>query len=202
MAEASVAVTAGSGTNLHTNSRTINSTLVHDEFGLPGEFPYACYTVTAVGSIATANDHVLQIMAGSSLNVKIRRIRLEQSAVAGTAAIGSFDILRLTTAGTGGSSVTPAKLDNADAAAGATAMTVPSAKGTESTIIASSRMHVRSAVSTTGSADDAWEWVQLPNSKPIVIAAGTSNGIAVKSLTAITGASLLVYVEFVEQNFV
>jgi hypothetical protein len=201
MPEGIVQVTEGSGKKLHTWQRTIGANSVEDEFILHGEYPYPTYGVQAEGiSIATTNDHVLQLMAGSSLNVRIRRIYIEQSANATAAGTASMQILRLTTAGTGGGALTPAKFNTGDAAAGATAMTLPTAKGTESTVLRRFAMAVRSAA-TSGS-EDYHEWEQLPNAGPIVIPAGTTNGIAVKILNGIaTTTSINVYIEFVETAF-
>lgn len=204
MAESSINVTEGSGKRLHTYDRTISSVLVQDQFTLPAEYPYASYVVTARGvSIATAADHVLQIMAGSSNPVRIRRIRLEQDQNATTATATVFDILRLTTAGSGGTSITPAKFDTADAAAGATAQTLPSSKGTESTVLISLNMALRQTVATAGAQyDDLYEWTQLPGQKPIIIPAGTSNGLAIKTISGRAGATMVVTVEFVETSYV
>ncbi len=204
MSEASLAVTAGSGTNLHTNSRTIAAATMLDQYVLPGEFAYASYVALAPSvSIATANDHVIELMAGASLNVRIRRIHLEQSANATTAAATSISVFRLTTAGTGGTAVTPAKFDTADSASGATAMTLPTAKGTESTELIRVSMVWRQAVLATGAqVDDVWEWVQHPGMKPLIIAAGTSNGICIKSTSAVAAATVHCTIEFVETAFV
>ena len=204
MAEANVVVTAGSGTNLHSNTRTISAATMHDQYVLPGEFAYASYIASTTSiSIATANSHVIQLMAGSSLNVRIRRIRLEQSGNATTGVVCAFQLFRLSTAGTGGSAITPAPFDTADAASGATAQTLPSAKGTETTMLMQTQLVMRQAVSATGAqVDDAYEWYQLPGTKPIVIPAGTSNGLALKVINATAGATVTVSVEFVETAFV
>ena len=204
MAESSVNVTEGSGKRLHTWDRTISSVLVQDQFTVPGEYPLPGYIVnpTASISVATANDHVLQLMAGSSLRVRIRRIRFEQSGNATTAAALPVSIYRLTTAGTGGTSVTPRPLDPADAAAGATAMTLPTAKGTEGVMLLRTIVLMRQGLATAGStADDVWIWEQHPGEPPIIIAAGTSNGIAIKSEGAVAGATCIPAIEFVETSF-
>lgn len=202
MAEGIVEVTAGSGTKLHSWSRTVGANTVHDEFTLPGEFPYPSYSVLAAAiSVATLNDHVLAIQAGASLNVRIRRIRIEQSGNATSATAGSLQVLRLTTAGSGGGAVTPAPYDTTDTA-GATARTLNSTKGTESTVLMQVAMVYRQAVSaTTAQSDDFWEWTQHPGMKPIIIPAGTANGIAIKTITAVAGATINVIVEFIETSF-
>jgi hypothetical protein len=204
MAEAIVQVTEGVGKKLHTWDRTIGANLIQDEFVLPGEFPYATYSVVAVNiSAATINDHTLQIMAGASLPVRIRRITIEQSANATTAALQVYAVLRLTTAGTGGTAVTPRPFDTADAASGATAMTLPTAKGTEGVELMRNAIILRQAISATATQlDDMVEWTQKPGQKPIIIPAGTTNGIAIKNLVATAAATMIVNVEFVETNFV
>ncbi len=202
--ESLIQVTEGVGKKAHTWQRTISGNTVEDEFTIPGEYPYATYVALGASvSIATANDHIIQVMAGTTLPVRIRRIRVEQRAAATAAAASVLEIWRLTTAGTGGAAVTPRPLDTADTA-GATAMTLPTAKGTESVQLYAMAHSWRQVVSATGSpADDSMEeWIQMPNGKPLIIPAGTTNGIAVKSTTAIAGATVIVTVEFVETNFV
>lgn len=202
MSESTISITSGSGTLLHTATTTIGGNTVHNEFGLPGEYPYATYVAFAGNiSVATANDHILQVMAGGTLNVKIRRIRVTQHAAVTTAGLGVFQIVRLTTAGTGGtSSGALGRFDTSDAASGATAMTLPSAKGTESTILLQDSANFRQTAPTAGGPNVVFEWIQMPNSKPIVIASGTSNGIAIKSTAALAAGTVNVWIELVEQN--
>lgn len=206
MAESTINMTEGSGKKQHTWNRTIGANSVEDDFNLPGEYPYASYTIDpeAAISTATAAAHILQVMAGASLNVRIRRVQIFQDASATAVAVGRFSIVRLTTAGTGGTAVTPSKLDNADGASGATAMTLPTVKGAESTFLYARNLLMRQALAATAAqADDrVWEWAQLPNSKPIIIPAGTANGIAIKNTSAIAAGTVVVYVEFVETAFV
>lgn len=205
MAESFINQTEGSGKKSHTWDRTIGANLIQDEFVLPGEYPYASYIVLGPAvSIATANDHLLCVNAGASLTVRIRRIWLEQSANATAAAIGTIAIFRTTTAApTGGTAVTPAPLDTADAASGAAGRTLPTAKGTESIELIRAAIAYRQTVAATGAqADDSWEWVQKPGQKPITIPAGTTNGLVIKNLSAVAGASVNVGMEFVETNYV
>lgn len=203
MAEAFVNVTEGSGKKLHGWDRVIGANTVIDEFMLPGEYPVASYTFAATGvSIATVNDHLLQIMAGASLNVRIRRIDAWQAGLAGAVSTVALQLLRLTTAGTGGTALTAAKLDTADAAAGATGMTIPTVKGTESTILRTVRMGIVAAQPTNPNGLPLEVWDQIPNSKPVVIPAGAANGIAVKVVGNVAGATMDIYAEIVETSFV
>jgi hypothetical protein len=170
---------------------------------LPGEFPYASYLVAASAvSAATANSHLLQVMAGGTNLVRIRRISLEQGANATTAAAMQLQVLRLTTAGTGGTAVTPRPANTADSASGATAMTLATAKGTEGVILIDTIVLMRQAILATGAqADRAFVWEAGRDRGPIVIAAGTTNGIALKNVTAIAGATVSINLECVETSF-
>lgn len=205
MGESIIEVTSGSGTKIHSWSRTVGANTVHDEFTLPGEYPGASYTVAASSmSTATASSHLLQIMAGSSLNVYIRRIRIEQLANATTAALNSYLLIRLSSAGTGGTSLTPAPLDTSDSASGATAMTLPSSKGTETTEIRRETLVMRQAFLTTATQPEetiTWEWLPRDGIKSLRIAAGTSNGICIKNGSAIAGGTVIIHVEFVELSY-
>lgn len=205
MAESLVQVAPDStGKKLHAWDNVIGGATVLDEFTVPGEYPYATYVVVYGSvSIATANDHILTINAGASLKVRIRRIRIDQGGNATTAAASRLQLVRTTTtAPTGGTAGTVNPLDTADAAAGATSRSIPAVKGTETAVLYEPTMVWRQAVSATGAQfDDQFEWTQSPAGKPIVIPAGTTNGIAVKNLTAIAAATVSIYAEFVETNF-
>ena len=198
--ESFVNVTEGSGKKLHTNQRTIGANAVADEYVLPGEFPLPGYFAVANAVAATtANDHLLQVMAGASLKVRIRRISVSQNQLATARGIDSIELWRLTTAGTGGTAVTNRPFDTADAAAGATAMTLPTAKGTESILLARRRLLLTQSVDVAQGGE--WTWEQHPGTPAIVIPAGATNGLAIKHTTANAGAGYNVVVEFVETSF-
>jgi hypothetical protein len=154
----------------------------------------ASYTVSISSgiSMATANAHLLQIMAGASKRFAIRRIKLWQVATATAAAIKQIQIVLLTTAGTGGGVITPRALDRADAVFSGSAMTLPTGKGTESDILDEFESASWSAIPTTGIltplVDEEWDDA---HSKSIVIPGGTSNGIAIKLITADGGTPLI-----------
>lgn len=202
MAEGIVQVTEGSGKKLHTWNRTIGANSIEDEFTLPGEFPYASYTV--VFDVAgVANDHIIQIMAGASLPVRIRSIEVQQGGNLTAAAVLKFGIFRLTTAGTGGTAVTPRPMDSADAASGATAATLPTIKGTEGVELRKFAFVGRQAFLATASQyDGRYTWTQQPGMKPIIIPAGIGNGLALKSLVTLAGGGVMGTIDFVETNFV
>lgn len=203
MAESIVQVTEGVGKKLHTWSRVVGASTVEDEFVLPAEYPLPSYTTIAlVISFATVNDHILQLMAGAALNVRIRRIRITQHAGATAAAAGAINVVRLTTAGTGGTVVTPRRNVSADAAAGATAMTLPTVKGTEGDMWWAESYNARQTPPAGGGPNVIFEWLQHPGEEPLTIAAGVTNGIAIKSTVAIAAMTGNVVIEFVETAFV
>lgn len=201
--ESTISMSEGTpGKRAHTWQRVVSATNVEDEFTLPGEYPFATYIIEAISvSTGTANDHLLQIMAGAGLHVRIRKIEISQANLVTAAALASFDVLRLTTAGTGGTGVTAAKYDTADAAAGAAGMTQPTIKGTESTVLYRDRFALRQTNPVSPGVSESASWIQSPGAKGIIIPAGTANGIAVKNIVAAAGASVDITVEFVEMAY-
>lgn len=203
MAESEIQVTSAGGTRVRTDTKSIGGQTRHQEYHLQGEHSLATYAVYAGSvSITNANDHVFQIMAGSTLPVRIRVIRVWQAGLAGTVNTGAFDVFRLTTAGTGGTAITPRPLDSADAASGATAMTLPTVKGTEGVALLRARLAMVAAQPTNADGPLV-VYEARTDAKPLIIPSGTSNGIALKNLSAIASpASVDFYVEFVETSFV
>ena len=203
--ESFVNVTEGSGKLLHTYQRLVGSDNVEDEVIIVGE-PYLATYGLNVGSIstATASSHLLQIMAGASLRVGIRRIEVYQQTAATAAAIARLFLTRLSTAGTGGSAASPASLDPVDAAAGATGMVLPTVKGTEASTPWGNPALFTQTIPTAGAGLSTqlavWDFSRL-RSKAFWIAAGVANGICIKNLDAVAAAQVMIQVEFVEANF-
>jgi hypothetical protein len=109
---------------------------------------------------------------------------------------------RLTTAGTGGTVVGPLPFDQSDAGVGATAMTLPTAKGAEGATLARFNSYM---TQTPGAAGlpmlPVFEWPGPGRSalaKPIKIPNGVTNGICIRNDTAIAGATVTGYVVFAE----
>lgn len=201
MPESLVQVTSGAGPKLHTWQRTIGANNIEDEFVVPGEYPLASYFVQASGiAIANANDHALQLMAAASVYLRIRRIVVQQAASATTAITTALGVARVTTAGTGGTAVTPRPADTSDTASG-TAMTLPTVKGTEGVLLFQRRFLSTQTVGTAGSQSPGWEWVQHPGMKPIIVPAGAANGIVIKSLGTFAGTTVDIGIEYVETSF-
>ncbi len=204
MAESLIALTEGSGKNLHTFQRVIGVNTVEDQIVGLGEQYLAGYTVVSgVISTATAASHLGQIMAGSSLKARIRRIELYQTGAATTATLMQVDVLRLTTAGTGGTSLTPNPSDTTDAAAGSTGMTLPSAKGTEGALLWRGAAYMMQTVAASSQLAEPILAIELDwnRSKPWVIAAGTTNGICIKNVTGVAGGTVAWTAWLDESNF-
>jgi hypothetical protein len=204
MPESLVQVTSGAGPKLHTWQRTIGANSVEDEFVIPGEYPLPSYSVLVHGlTNNTADAHLMQIMSGASTLARIRRISVDQSANATAPALIALQVWRLSTAGTGGTVITPRPYDTADSAASTTAMTLPTVKGTESVQVLLGNLVLRQSLSaTSANVDDAWVWTQHPGTKPLIIPAGTTNGIAIKATAGFGAAgSANILIEFVETTF-
>src|SRR3989304_5291143 len=139
MAESFIEVTESSGKKLWTDTTVVGADTKHAELLKLAEAHSGVASSTIANSVgastATANSHLLQIMAPASLKVRVRRIEMWQTAMVTAALLMQTALYRLTTAGTGGTSVTPQALDPTDTP-GATAMTLPSSKGTEGALIA------------------------------------------------------------------
>jgi hypothetical protein len=199
MPVSSVRVTEGSGPYLHTWQRSVSSVNREEQYVQRGEPALPTYTASFENiSIATANDHFLQLMSGSSTYTRVNRIVIWQEVAAGTAAVTRLQVIRLTTAGTGGTSVTPRPFDTADTA-NATAMTLPSSKGTEGVLLIPIVKIIRQAILTTAAQDDfPFVWEASDRGKPIIIPSGTANGIALKTFSARASATVTGFVEFTE----
>lgn len=196
-----IGVTPGSGAKMATGpTYTENANIIQDQKVIEGEHYNATYTVTTgVVSIATANSHALEIMAGASLNVRIRRIEIWQTSAITAAALVSLALYRLTSAGNTGGAVTPRPLDTSDGASGCTALTLPTNKGTEDVLIAQAHPYfIQTIGASTPIAGPAVVWnFDGPRIKPLLIALGTSNGIAIKNTAAYAGANvnIIVYLD-------
>ena len=203
MTASSLQVTPGSGLRLATDSYTEAAVTVHNQrLGL-GDAINPTYSLVLATSTATAASHLLQIMAGASLRVRIHLIEYYLDTLATAAALGSVSLFRLTTAGTGGTVLARAALDPADAASGATAMQLPTSKGTEGAQLWTGNVrYIQTASASDGLVQPVmvWDFDRL-RGKPVIIAAGTSNGIAIKQETAIGGAQARISVLYSESSY-
>jgi hypothetical protein len=202
-----IQVTAGSGTKMATSNYTDGADSKHDEVVVHGEQHLPTYfVVTGSVSAATNLSHLIQVMAGSSLHLYIRRVWVYQQAAITTAALVPFSLIRLTTAGTGGTSLTAsiAPLDTGDSAAGAASMSLPTAKGTEGTTVGPHQVAVPVQTAPTSGQTGLlafWDFSTILRGKALRIPSGTANGICVSNRAAAAGLSVYVGVEFSEAPY-
>ena len=208
MPESIVQVTEGVGKKLHTWQKTIGANVVEDEVIVVGDqYLPSYFTSTGVGIAAgTAASHLIQIMAGASLRVYLRRLMVYQVAMATAASTHDFILTRLTTAGTGGGVLGVATMDPADVAAGATAMSLPTTKGTEGASGGwRGQVYFNQTLPTALATPYGMLILDLDfdklRVKPPIIAAGAANGLALKNATAIAGATVTVVAYLTEASF-
>lgn len=158
---------------------------------------YSAITTSAV-STGTANSHLMAI-SGSTLNrLYIRRVLVTQLANAGASTKAVLQLVRLTTSGSGGTAITPRTYDNADGATTASAQTLPSSKGTEGTILWTGTGNLMAAAASAAN-DFVIDWVwDAPHRRSPTVAAGTSNGIALKLITSVASATVHIAIEWAE----
>jgi len=200
-----IGVTPGAGAKLSTGPLyTENANVVQDQKIIEGEAYLSTYTVSQTGGavMAGANAHTLQIMAGSSLIVRLRRLTVWQLGLAGAITMQTFSIVRLTSAGTGGTALTPLALEQSDPGSGATAMRGPTTPGTVNGTLYSATAPVLAALWTVPSPPMIdWNFEGMDNTKVPMIAAGVANGLALMTLTAIATATIIYTATFVESAF-
>jgi hypothetical protein len=200
-AEAYAQVTEGTGLKLHLVSNTIGGQLVHDEVVKLGEPYLPTYFADSGGVVTTTSlSHPLQIMAGANLKVRIKRIEVAQSGLAGAAATLLMALFRLTSAGTGGGAgLGNSAADPSDAAPGATIMTLPTAKGAEGARLTDWSIALAAAAPITS--DSRWVWEASPYRKPIYIPAGVTNGLAFSIRTGVATSTIGISVEYEEASY-
>jgi len=184
---------------LHTHQRTISGTAREDTYVQQGESAYPTYSAVARNiSIATANDHVLQIMGDGSNYSRLRQVQIQLGATYSTAiAVVVIGLYRLSTAGTGGSALTPAPHDTSDTYGGG-AMTLPSSKGTEGALL-----HVwslpnygsGSVIFSTGPT------IWTPSGKPVIFGTATSSGLAFKVIVNAASTTIDINAEFAVTSY-
>src|SRR3990167_5407115 len=148
MAESSIGIDEPGAPDkfLHSNSRTISAVVREDQYILWGQNAYPTYT--AIGSAVattTSLSHLLFIQAGGTLYTRMLRAWVGGAGDYPTAATDAqVQILRTSTAGSGGGAVTVGAMDSADTYAG-TVQTLPSSKGTEGALLWQGRVPLPAA---------------------------------------------------------
>ena len=201
MTVGAIAETEGSGKNRHTNQRTISAVAREDAYVQLGEPDYPTYVTRAdTISIATSADHILQIMADGTSYSRLLRYWIaftdDRPASDLSPQIG---LLRLSTAGTGGTALTPSAHDTADTYAGG-AMTLPTAKGTEGAQIHYHYFNIPTAFPSSAVYERIY-WEAHPRAKPIIFGTAVTAGIAWKITTGIASATISIHAEFTVTSY-
>ena len=202
-------MTEGAGKKLAASTYTENSQVVLDQKVIEGEHYLASYQVSSVAtgasgiSTATGSSHLIQIMAGSSLNVRIRRIEITQGAMATAVSLLSLGLYRLSSAGTGGTVLPFEPLDPADVAAGASAMALPTVKGTLTVPLYFGPLYMMQTLGVSNPLLSPGLTMDFdrPRMKPLLIPAGTSNGIILINFTAVAAGTVAVNVWMDETSY-
>jgi hypothetical protein len=201
MTESLIGVAEGTDKYLHTEARTIGGTAREEQIVHEGQ-PYLP-TYTAWGddlSTAVANDHLLAVMADGSNYTRLVRLSVvpTEDFPASDSTL-KLNLVRLSTAPSGGGTATVVEHDANDSAYGGTAETLPSSKGTEGDILRTFYLDMASTATDQGR--DRILWTPPRYSKPIVFGTATSDGIALKVIDTVASAAVVVHMEFVVTTY-
>jgi hypothetical protein len=192
-----IAYTDGSGKNLETFQRTRSAVAYENQIVIPGEPAQPTFEIicTAI-STATSASHLVMIQADGTLYTRIKRIYVEQVGAAGSATLAQLQIVRVSTAGSGGSAITARGRDSADSYSG-TIQTLPSSKGTEGNILLNKRLALSNTAATTANPNN-WEWKAETQTgqKGITIGSATTDGVVLKIITGIASATVDISITF------
>ena len=193
-----VQIDEGSGKMLAHVQRSVASNTVYQQVSLIGEAYLPTYTATATTAMTMgANDHLFELQGATINRLYLRKIEVCQLANA-TAVTAAVQLMRTTTAGTGGSSYPPAATDPTSSATTATFRGGLSAnKGTEGTVLGEWTMPMFAAPGVLAKPALVLEWSD-PRGQPPTIAGGNANGLALKLITAVTSGTCLIIVTFSE----
>lgn len=179
-------------------SRSIDGTTTEGQIVIEGEPFLAAYVAQASTiSTGTSADHLIAIQADGTNYTRIKRIYVSQVVAAGSATLAQLQVIRTTTAGTGGSAITARPLDAGDAAYAGDIRTLPTGKGTEGVTLLVQRLYLTNSVTVP----NTWTWTPEPGEKPIVIGTASTDGICLKIVTGIASGTVDIRVEFTVSSY-
>lgn len=187
---------ASSTKYLHTSSRSYGGTTKEDQFWLKAQSVRTTYRAYASAvSSATSASHLIFIQADGTNYTFITGLYLPQTTLAGSASTANIQVIRTSTAGSGGGSISGFPLDAADTSPyGGTIQTLPSSKGTEGSTLFGGPVGMVAAqpmLTTSG-----WFYRFDDDEKPITIGTATTDGICVKIVTGIASGKFDAILEF------
>lgn len=202
MPQGTIALTEGSGQKrLSTWNRTKSGTSVESQYVLQDEPANPTYSASATGVSlnVVSGGHILAVHGVASTYLRIKRVIVQQVASAAASVSSFIRLVRLTSQGVGGASVTPAAYSTASAASGSVCYTTPATPGVESVFLWSDGIALTSVA--PASSLNRWEWREMDDCEPMIIPPGSTNGIAVKQ-GGLSTATVCVSVEWIETTWV
>src|SRR3990167_1400566 len=196
MAESSLEVTAGSGTKLQTSSRMQAAATVEAQHVLLGQDGRATYTAIAQNvSIAVSLDHVLQLMGDGTNYCELVEVHIYQSDTATAVGTADIRIYRISTAGTGGGTVSARPMDAGDTDPyGGGCMTLPTVKGSEGNLLRS--FHLGVVAAEPLNALNSVHWTGPEGTKGPRWGTATSDGLAFKIVSGLASTSVTIEATF------
>jgi hypothetical protein len=180
---------------LHTQSRVVGGTTKEDQLFLKGQATRATYRAYCSAVITTTSaSHMAFIQADGTLYTFITGFWIAQTTLAGGVATANMQVVRTSTAGTGGGAITASPLDAADSAYAGTIQTLPTAKGTEGVVLMGGPVGITATNPMT--TVNQWFWRCDDDEKPITIGTAITDGIAFKLVTGIATSKLDLTIEF------
>jgi hypothetical protein len=153
-----------------------------------GNSQKATYTIsTLTAAPASANYAVLNIEAGATKTPRIRRVIISNPGFGTAAALLTFELVRTTSASSGGTATVPAPHDTTDAAYSGLARKDGATLGTIGTQITTFSIF-QPATAAANFAPAVFEFYGQM-SKAMTIPAGTANGIALRCINGNAGAT-------------
>lgn len=181
---------------LHTSSRSYGGTTKEDQFWLPAQPVRTTYRGYAGAiSSATSASHIGFIQADGTNYTFITGFWLPQTTLAGSASTANIQVIRTSTAGTGGTTISAYPVDAGDTSPyGGTLMTLPTGKGTEGVTLLGGPVGMVAAQPMNYL--NQW-WYRFGfDEKPIVIGTATTDGVCWKIVTGIASGKFDWMVEF------
>ncbi len=176
-----------------TNARTLTTDTAGNLNVIQGESAHATYVASVTGVAFTANTQAIVIEAPSASKVYIRRVVIWNTGTDTSNALVDIQLVRTTTAGTGGA-ITPAQMDTGDSAYGGIVRASPGTGGTLGTVLFHVTLDIPTSASGTPIALLDFDNGRL--GKGPIIPAGTANGIALYLPGTTGGGSFAASIEF------
>lgn len=181
---------------LHTSSRSYGGTTKEDQLYLKAQPVRATYRAYCSAVITTTSaSHLAFIQADGTNYSFITGFWIAQTTLAGAVATANVQVIRTSTAGTGGTTISAYPLDAADTSPYAgTVMTLPTAKGTEGVTLMGGPVGITATNPMT--TVNQWFWRADDDEKPITIGTATTDGICFKLITGIATSKVDITLEF------